>query len=133
MTKEEFLKDTIEFFTLDNRGFDPDTNNCNYHCIDGNKCAIGRYMTVEMADKSDYQNWDIDDIIQEKLLPKNVIDLGNNFLHDIQSLHDTESNWNDEGLSEEGKRNVDGIIYDFKLDKNKVYELEGNDSTGNIH
>ena len=37
------------------------------------------------------------------------------FLRDIQKLHDNPDYWNETGLSEEGKKRVDGIKKRFGL------------------
>lgn len=111
-----FLNDTVAFYNSNNRSVKH--GHCLYHNPDdGNSCAIG--MRIE--DKRLCAKFDslTDSGVSEEfvfnLLPSDLKLLGQEFLYNIQKLHDCSSNWEDEGLSEYGKVEVIKIISRFEL------------------
>lgn len=128
MTKLEIIEETAAFYNTTNRGFDAEKG-CVYLTEDGNHCAVGRCILPEKIDKfkprelakvikggtsitslfgisKDYDNFgqplyfgnDIDAYLKEEYRGHDLI-----FWRSLQSFHDDEMNWNDQGLSSQGK------------------------------
>ena len=105
----QFLNDTVNHFNINNRGANKFTNRCSYK--DG--CAIGRHLTPELCDKFDKNGSALFALFDQ--LPKNLQELGKDFLREIQILHDNEYNWNQTGLSKIGKEKVEYIKRVYNL------------------
>lgn len=110
-TREQFLKDMIQHFNIENRGVDEDEN-CYYQ----KGCAIGRYLSKSFAkrldgcrSKSPVVCFVFDD------LPPQLQALGKDFLREVQLLHDNPDFWNKDGISKYGIGRVRRIVDDFKL------------------
>lgn len=102
--KLALLWDTAAFYNLKNRAmlgiecvyYHPDTK-----C----RCAIGRLLTTEQAKRlarisAADGDGSLANIWEE--LPGDLKDYGKSFLDNIQTLHDVERYWTNEGLSETG-------------------------------
>lgn len=108
--QESFLNATIEYYGKDPSKFRclDDYLGCRYRPIENTEtkgCAIGRYLNCDTQISLDAIGA-IDDVYldsKENLLPEWMRDLGENFLMDVQTLHDTNAYWNDSGLSSKGK------------------------------
>lgn len=115
MTKEEFLKDTINFYNSNNRSVYSNLR-CLYLSLeDGKKCAIGRFLKKEDAITADEKGYDVDEIIKANMLPERISKLGIHFLETVQDLHDTRHYWAENGLTLKGKNRVNSIIRMFNL------------------
>lgn len=110
----EFLEDTVRYYSEDVlRRAVSKTGKCQYKTEDGRKCAIGRHI---IKDK-DCEAFDMskDNTVQEIIrknpdcLPEHVKELGVVFLINIQKLHDSRLYWNDNGISQEGKQEIEVI------------------------
>lgn len=107
----EFLNDTVNYYSEDvtRRAVD-----CYEICVyfdetTKNKCAIGRFIDENIL-KSKIQLFGSvarNEIFE--LLPKNIQELEKRFLMEMQFLHDNSDNWNENGLSEQGKHQVEVI------------------------
>lgn len=106
----QFLNDTVNHFNSNNRGV-LKSGVCSY--VMG--CAIGRHLTPELAANLELSNFGVAHPKMFKQLPENLQELGKDFLHYVQSLHDDERNWNESGLSDLGKEKVDNIKQMFIL------------------
>ena len=75
-------------------------------------CAVGRLLTdrsvAEALDQMPESSVSRPDIF--KMLPQDVKDLGLPFLRDLQTLHDVDDYWTNEGLSEDGMHYFESII-----------------------
>lgn len=104
----DFLQETINDFNLNNRAIvkvsEQTTACCYSHKINGG-CAIGRKCSAELADKLDknFKNKSVIDNEVFNLLPYELQILGPYFLGRVQSLHDDDTYWDENGLSEQGK------------------------------
>lgn len=91
---------------------------CRYYPQHENQmgCAIGIYMTNENAKIAD-QIPDSSIIIALKtnpeLFPTWFQELDPMFLHKMQQLHDTNSYWNSQGLTETGKAYYQQILKEY--------------------
>lgn len=114
MTKKEFLEDTIAYYSEDvNRRCIKGTK-CLYSPLNADKkgiskgCAIGRHLDEELQltlDDADYTAVDGDEVFDS--LPTWMQDLGQDFLYDVQRLHDLKNYWSDKGLSSDGLKFVE--------------------------
>lgn len=111
-----FLEETAGFYNTDNRALN-DTGDCVYISTDKSPgCAIGRHIPAELGKKLDdapFSGVSNDDIFNA--LPYSLKELTKQFLTDIQELHDTAWNWNEEGLTETGKNRVLELKKEFDL------------------
>lgn len=123
--RKEFLEDTWKYYDEDvsRRAIelkiatvdpiDPTKDNklksiCKYKTSDGKKCAIGRYIPDDKYDPS-IEGKGIGQEGVSNILPKEIMDLGDEFLVKIQLLHDCDDNWNEYGLSGQGESQVADI------------------------
>lgn len=131
MTKEEFLLDMLDYYTVD-----PEGRRCNseagcYYSPEtigkttSEGCAIGRKLDREFANRLD-EEWDggisVQDIIKTYPdFPEYMYEFDINFLSECQELHDMPYNWDFDftGLSTVGKKSVESMIQKFDLDKSK--------------
>ena len=118
MTKEkqlQLLEETITYYTENPLRRCIDNDGC-YYSGDRNKlsesdgCAIGRLIPNELALELDKQGQlGVEEIFED--LPIEIQVYGNDFLNKLQSLHDSKSFWDADGLTENGKI----FIENFKL------------------
>lgn len=118
----EILEDTVKYYSEDVSRRCVDDGECRYSPESLNiqdiseGCAVGRLLPRDLCNKLD----DLDPSLSagsffntEKYpnlgIPQDILDLGKRFLVDLQSLHDTDSNWDINGLSERGNRFVNSI------------------------
>ncbi len=110
----KMLEDTASHYHLENRSLDRE-GRCVYIPFEGScseGCAIGRYMTGEDKKK----------IVRPSINTKNVGYLKENglklsklkgisivFLSNLQSLHDMAENWDQDGISGAGKKELEEI------------------------
>lgn len=124
MTREEFLLDTIQYYSEDVSRRCVQGNKCTYSgkTLDKNSdgCAIGRWLPEEVK-------LDVDaigdvpvtkEVVFEKL-PDWMKEFGKSFLLDIQDLHDYNNLWNSSGLNDQGKSKVNYIITNYELNISK--------------
>lgn len=100
MTKEEFLLDTVKYYSRDtNRRCKKDR--CYYSPNSADKegisegCAIGRHLSPELQRKLD--SLEDSGVAYEhifQLLPSSLQELGQEFLADVQCFHDADRFWN---------------------------------------
>lgn len=132
MTKEEFLLDMLDYYTVDPEGRRcRNDSNCWYspETIDkktSEGCAIGRCLDKDNAisiDRDFELGVGIKDLIDDKdvRIPDYMYDLGYNFLDRCQSLHDKNDNWDftNISLSSKGQIELADMINKFDLDKSK--------------
>ena len=141
MTPEEFLKDTIDYYSTDinRRCVSSKGGSCVYSPKNAGKvgvsegCAIGRHLTdetKELFDKYKGENIGCPDILDifksdemRHHLPIWMQKMDKYFLNRVQSLHDRTSSWDGKnGLSTTGKMRVNSIIENYKL-KMERYDI----------
>jgi hypothetical protein len=142
MTKEEIIKDTIEWYSVGGRrSLGENGKKCCYHSENGNKCAVGRFIlhdkinqVVETCNGGDVDDLashfgltisedehgfikSIDNIIEEKAKGHNI-----GFWNSLQSLHDTNSHWNEDGsINNIGTSYVEKMCKWYDLDINQIF------------
>ena len=118
-----FLNETISHFNSKNRAYDKERQACSYsHKVNGG-CAIGRKVSAELAEefeamsRAQEQNAGLSvgatDIF--KKLPTELQELGSYFLELVQSLHDGDIYWDENGLSRIGEKKVENIKAQLEL------------------
>jgi hypothetical protein len=115
-TQAEVLDLVINTFNSNNRAVDI-SGVCRYLMTKDceiRKCAVGILIPDELLTPEWGDIIGSVDMIFTKL-PKEVQDLGSDFLAYIQSLHDSDSNWDEKGLSYTGKESVKIIRKKFNL------------------
>jgi hypothetical protein len=83
-------------------------------------CAIGRLLTPELRIELDAKCGDtrpsgVDDLWSD--LPDEIKAYGKAFLVSLQALHDEIDNWDEQGLSEDGKEYAESIKKGFCLEQ----------------
>jgi len=118
-TKQDYLdllQETVDFYNLNNRGFNEEKETCEYITHDGKMCAVGRCMidpkvgyaenlTVNNLVFKDNNITSVDDLLKPEYRGYPV-----SFWVELQGLHDTQAMWTDEGLSARGEQQVKNII-----------------------
>lgn len=129
-----FLEDIVSHYTSENRAERPNLGGCVYnpakistHKTEG--CAIGRHLLFdkypELADiEASRDDTSIDEMMMYpdflKLMPEwleklNEGDKYLTFLSRCQRLHDQQFNWDENGLTKEGRNEVELIKIQFNL------------------
>lgn len=108
------VKDTVAHYTGKNRG----TNGsyCQYSPIIGRTegCAIGRLITDKrLCTEFDSFGGSLKAPSIQQKLPIELVELGLDFLYDLQRLHDRENNWTEAGLSSKGEYSADELIVNY--------------------
>ena len=96
------LEDTCQYFNLSKRNVIG--RRCLYYPVNESTegCAVGRLIKdKDLCSTLDNKVGTTVDIIFI-LLPKELQELGKQFLVDLQNLHDDKDCWTETGLSEEG-------------------------------
>lgn len=110
--RREFLDDTVMYYSADvsrravvaidgPKDGEPKSA-CKYRTSDGRKCAVGRHVHDDAYDIL-MEGHSINTEAMKKYLPEKILSLGIDFLQEIQQLHDCDDNWNDKGISLQGK------------------------------
>lgn len=110
----ELLQETADHYNRHNRC--SANNSCCYSPktigLEGisEGCAIGRKISKKLAKKLDSLDYStVDDSTVFDRLPQKLRELGTEFLQALQSLHDYDGYWDESGLSEYGRKEVENI------------------------
>jgi len=113
MTRQKLFSYTIKYFNLNNRSVHPNGKGL----YSGKGCAIGKHIKdKQLCSKLDTiicSGLTESDIYRR--LPTNLQKLGQDFLIDIQMLHDNRDNWTISGLSRSGIRKSVLIAQEYNL------------------
>ena len=108
----EFLDETVAYYSEDvNRRATNVGGSCFYLTEDGRKCAIGRYIPPKKY-SSDFEGRSVKGDIFN-CLPKKIKELGEVFLIKVQTFHDGDENWDENGLTMFGKEDYKNIVKEF--------------------
>lgn len=116
-----FLEDTVKYYSEDTqRRATAPKGGCKYRTEDGRMCAIGRHL-ITYDSRFDSTAGTIkgssissrDDVFAA--LPTKIQELGRPFLHDVQLLHDSCYYWDKNGLTEEGKQQLEYLMLKYEL------------------
>ena len=92
-----------------------------YYTVDKTKaCAIGRLLpqaTIDTIYAQGRQNKIVSELYEIKnlsyLIKLDGKGIGEPFLVDLQAFHDTEENWNDNGISQAGLSDYERLIHNY--------------------
>lgn len=122
MTKLEFLEDTVAYYSEDVNRRCRGAVNCYYSPKNADKigisegCAIGRHLKDSLKEKlDDTEESGVNTTVIFNKLPKKLRQLGQDFLTDIQILHDLQVYWNSKGLTKAGKEYYKAIKQKYEL------------------
>lgn len=114
MNKLQIIEETVKYYSEDvsRRAIKPG-GRCEYLTSDGKMCAVGRCMINPGTNRDDdigfIPSYSIIEVDQDKILKKEYRGHENEFWFDLQKLHDANSNWIDNGLSDAGQRYVEKL------------------------
>lgn len=128
---KKLLDETVAFYNSSNRGVDGTKEGllygrCQYRTKEGKCCAIGRIMLKEALEEvSKMKNYPVGWLMTvtdrsasemfiepyDKLLNEQYI----GFLDKLQKLHDNDTFWNENGLTEYGKVEVANMRKELDL------------------
>jgi hypothetical protein len=127
MTKEQIVRETVAFYTSKNRAAvetvypnECTSTQCLYLTEEGKMCAVGRCMTKKglervLVSHPKSSAHDLDDAFDgiDKLLKKKYHGQNISFWANLQRLHDNKNWWDENGITEKGKKEV---RYLFKIE-----------------
>ena len=135
MTRLDILEDIVDFYGKDVKRRCLDlADECKYN-FDGKRCAVGRYMSEEVARKADFDNGNYNALIENELLPADFpFREDRAFWAEIQDLHDSERHWGNFGLNSNGvilvtrlKSRYEGAGRTAELELNDPEQVTGED------
>lgn len=155
MTKEEIIKETIEWYSVPGRrskesSFVTDAPACKYLSENGNMCAVGRVLIPESLQKvKELQNTadlhtmaeNFGDEIQvdhfytysiDKLLKEEYRGHEIEFWSSLQNLHDCDHHWTDKGLSFTGEGYVNNMCQLYNLSFVKIFPCKASEKINEI-
>jgi len=104
-TKIEIIEETVDFYCEDPSRRASVNDICVYlDPSSGNKCAVGRCFDTKHKEYADLSRSGeaADDIDLEDVLLDEYKGHDKNFWRNLQTLHDPNSNWTPNGLSDDG-------------------------------
>lgn len=114
-TAENYNSKTVAHF-YDDQGY----LRCKYLSPDGNMCAVGRCMTEEAlqeygdfvgsADDLHRKAVGLDSILKPEYREHSVA-----FWMDLQVFHDEEKNWDENGMTKEGKEEYENLLIKYPI------------------
>lgn len=109
----DFLNETVSYYSEDiSRRSISNSFSCEYLTDDGKMCAIGRHIPKNKYNKS-IENLTVNSDEVFSLLPKRIKNLGQFFLCHIQTLHDSDECWDENGITETGYEKINNIKLEF--------------------
>lgn len=110
-TMLQTLNETVAAYTSKTRAVNPENESCRYF-IDGKCCAVGRCM-IDPKKYKDFSGNVTRFHALDLLLKPEYRGFPIYFWIELQVLHDSKFNWDEEGLTEEGKKKVAAIIKEY--------------------
>ena len=113
-TKAEILELVASTYNLNNRSKKMNINEC-FYSKDGRTCAFGM-LCVDPSElvEGKKAHWNINNLGMDIIKPE-FRGHENDFYDEIQTLHDGDEFWNENGLSASGERRKDEILGYFPL------------------
>ncbi len=105
---KQFLIETANHFNSNNRGVS-EKGFCSYT----NGCAIGIHMDKRIAIFADRKTT-ISEVINAGLMPRHLTQLRIEVLVKVQELHDINTYWDENGLSDQGLLRFNFIVNDIE-------------------
>lgn len=113
LTKVQIINETVEYYSNNPRGLDSSGHCTYYNKRTESMCAVGRCLELDEAKKLANTDITADTIpnLDNKLQPPykgHPVE----FWEDLQVLHDTSRYWNNNSITDVGKKAVEIIIND---------------------
>ncbi len=122
MTKVEIINIVASHYNESNRAYEKGFG-CKYRTEDGRMCAVGMCMTDEglrefgdtksavhaIANMLQDRGKELDDILKDEYRGHDI-----ELWEKLQVLHDNETHWNEDGISNLGKHKVSRLINELK-------------------
>src|SRR5690554_19589 len=128
MTKEQILIVGLKPYLEDPSRRSVINGDCVYNGPNGTHCFVGQFMPDELKELGGglYGNRDTIEVLienYENILENHpIINYKNlEFLEKCQILHDENNHWTNEGISEEGMKYLEKIIYKFELNRGQIF------------
>lgn len=128
MTKEQILIEGLKPYLEDPSRRSVINGNCVYNGPNGTHCFVGQFMPNELKELGEgiYDNRGTVEVLienYENIFENHPIinDENLEFLEKCQALHDVHSHWTNEGISEEGMKYLEKIIYKFELNREQIF------------
>lgn len=111
MSMTDVINDTVKYYSEDTSRRSVDNKKCKYNGPDGKKCAFARFVDEEIAPELEGET--AYNLIKKgiKLKPEVAHITDELFWNEVQSIHDSDYNWDDTGLSFSGKNEVKRMLY----------------------
>ena len=133
ITPVELIQETVAYYSADPVGrrailsineVPEKAPLCQYQTLDNRKCAVGRcmldndnlymlsgsiddaYWRDEYGDRKENAKW-------QTLIKPEYEDIPNDLWVQLQQFHDTNDNWDEEGLSERGMRVTERLLKEW--------------------
>ena len=107
--RQKFIDEKLQYYIDDpSRRAVDDDGNCFYRSPEGKQCIIGSCIPETVYERSMENKTLENNEVQEKL-PVEILNLGIDFLAEVQLFHDNNYYWTDSGLSESGINQLETI------------------------
>ncbi len=114
LTKKQIILETLDYYTKNKRGIQG--GNCRYITADGDMCAIGRCMVSpkeEYRGTPQFLRLGHESLELETLLREKYRGHGNTFWSHLQRFHDFSQHWNENSLTEAGKKSLNTLLEQY--------------------
>ncbi len=114
--QRKLVKETAKAFNSNNRCVEitDSQSKCVYYAEGKQGCAIGRLIAdKDLCRRLDKEKPSQNGVFRPRIfeqLPEEVKAYSQSLLGKLQELHDNSSNWDEEGLSDDGQEEVDQIL-----------------------
>ena len=128
MIKEQILIIGLKPYLEDPSRRSVINGDCVYNGPNGTHCFVGQFMPNELKELGEgiYDNRGTVEVLienYENIFENHpIINYKNlEFLEKCQILHDENNHWTDEGISEDGMKYLEKIIYKFELNREEIF------------
>lgn len=128
MTKEQILIEGLKTYLEDPSRRSLVNEDCAFNGSNGTHCFVGQFMPDELKELGEsmaHNDSDVHGLLsyyEDELLNHPVINEENSeFLSYCQSLHDADSFWTEDSISEEGVEYLEKIIDKFELNREQIF------------
>ena len=107
------------------RSYDYNKQFCTYRNSNGTRCAVGALIPDELYSK-EMETKDIGQLINNNVsIKKYFEDVEKYLLVDLQDIHDSQHNWNSEGLNDIGVFLLRNLANRYGLNEKKLKKYFG--------
>lgn len=119
MTKTKIIQETVGFYSADvtRRSINEKTGRCEYKGPNGKECAFQRCVETNLSEFDKGSSLSAFAIMKEDndiSFKQGYEGYSAEFWNNVQTFHDSHSNWNGDGLSEMGKKSLNTLLELYK-------------------